>query len=218
MRSMRWTRSMPSMWSTLGTPARSKPSRIPPTHCGGPHAKRSTARTIRLPPISGDLAHRYPNASHAGDALYWAAFALYKNDNLDRARGLLATQQQRYPKAATLRDGDALLARVQAALAKQGDGEAAEWIRRHAQPAADTGGTRGGNCPGEDDDDDLRVAALNGLLQMDATSALPILKKVLAKRDACSAGLRRKAVFIVSQKRGDETEDILLDVARNDPK
>ena len=167
--------------------------------------------------LYGDLAHRYPNASRAGDALYWAAFALYKNDNLDRARGLLATQQQRYPKAATLRDGDALLARVQAALAKQGDAEAAEWIRRHAQPAADTGGTRGGSCPGEDDDDDLRIAALNGLLQMDATNALPILKKVLAKRDACSAGLRRKAVFIVSQKRGDETEDILLDVARRDP-
>src|SRR5205809_200477 len=167
--------------------------------------------------LYGDLARRYPAAARAGDALYWAAFALYKNDNLDRARSLLVTQQQRYQKAATLRDGDALLARVQAALAKQGDGAAAEWIRRHAQPAADTGGTRGGNCPGEDDDDDLRVAALNGLLQMDATSALPILKKVLAKRDACSAGLRRKAVFIVSQKRGGETEDILLDVARNDP-
>ena len=167
--------------------------------------------------LYGDLARRYPAAARAGDALYWAAFALYKNDNLDRARSLLVTQQQRYQKAATLRDGDALLARVQAALAKQGDGAAAEWIRRHAQPAADTGGTRGGNCPGEDDDDDLRVAALNGLLQMDATSALPILKKVLVKRDACSAGLRRKAVFIVSQKRGGETEDILLDVARNDP-
>src|SRR6266446_7757022 len=39
--------------------------------------------------LYGDLAHRYPNASRAGDAIYWAAFALYKNDNLDRARGLL---------------------------------------------------------------------------------------------------------------------------------
>jgi len=27
--------------------------------------------------LYGDLAHRYPNASRAGDALYWAAFALY---------------------------------------------------------------------------------------------------------------------------------------------
>src|SRR5437762_2687063 len=37
------------------------------------------------------------------------------------------------------------------------------------------------------------------------------------KRDACSAALRRKAVFILSQKRTEDVEDILLDVARNDP-
>jgi len=63
----------------------------------------------------------------------------------------------------------------------------------------------------------MRVAALNGLLQMDATNAVPILKKVLARRDACSAGLRRKAVFLLSQKHTGETEDLLLDVAQHDP-
>ena len=169
--------------------------------------------------LYGDLARRYPTASRAGDALYWAAFALYKNDNLDHARSLLFTQQQRYAKSATRRDGETLLARVQAALAKQGDSEAAAWITQHAQAqnAADTGGSRGQTCPSEDDDDDLRVAALNGLLQMDATNAVPILKKVLARRDACSAGLRRKAVFLLSQKHTGETEDLLLDVAQHDP-
>jgi len=30
---------------------------------------------------------------------------------------------------------------------------------------------------------------------------MPILQKVLARRDACSVALRRKAVFLVSQKR-----------------
>jgi HEAT repeat protein len=73
------------------------------------------------------------------------------------------------------------------------------------------------NCPNEDDDDDERVAALNALLQMDADRAMPILTQVLARRDACSAGLRRKAVFLVSQKRTNETADLLLKVARNDP-
>jgi len=63
----------------------------------------------------------------------------------------------------------------------------------------------------------MRVAALNGLLQMDATNAVPILRKVLARRDACSMALRRKAVFILSQKRTPETEDILLDAAQHDP-
>jgi HEAT repeat protein len=162
--------------------------------------------------LYGDLVRRYPNTPHAGDALYWSAFALYKNDNLDRARSLLVTQARQYPKAATLRDASSLLARIQTALAKQGDEEARIWLSKQAQ---DT--TRSGSCPSEDDDDDMRVAALNGLLQMDATNAVPILKKVLARRDACSAGLRRKAVFILSQKHGAETEDMLLDVARNDP-
>jgi len=160
---------------------------------------------------------RYPNSTRAGDALYWAAFALYKNDDLSRARSLLVTQQRRYPKAATLRDGDALLARIQTALAKQGDEEAGRWLSQHAQPRPETDTTHAKGCLSDDDDDDMRIAALNGLLQMDATKAVPILRQVLARRDACSTVLRRKAVFIVSQKRSPETEDILLDAAQHDP-
>jgi HEAT repeat protein len=76
--------------------------------------------------------------------------------------------------------------------------------------------TRSG-CPSEDDDDDERIAALNALIQMDADRAMPILTKVLERRDPCSVGLRRKAVFLVSQKRTPETADVLLRIARNDP-
>ncbi|HXF95849.1 MAG TPA: HEAT repeat domain-containing protein, partial [Gemmatimonadales bacterium] len=68
-----------------------------------------------------------------------------------------------------------------------------------------------------DEEDDLRVAALNALLQMDAERAVPVLKTVLAQRDSGSACLRRRAVFLVSQKRTPETEDVLLDAARRDP-
>src|SRR5438034_9149144 len=167
--------------------------------------------------LYADLTRRNPNSARAGDALYWAAFALYKNADLTRARSLLVEQQRRYPKAATLRDGDALLARIQTALAKQGDEEAGRWLAEHAQPSPDSERTRARGCPDEGDDDDLRIAALNGLLQMDAANAVPILKRVLARRDACSAGMRRKAVFLLSQKRTGETEDVLLDIAQHDP-
>lgn len=64
---------------------------------------------------------------------------------------------------------------------------------------------------------DERIEALNALLQMNADQALPILKRVLERRDRCSEVLRRKAVFLVSQKRSEEAVDILVDVARNDP-
>ncbi|MHB1313574.1 MAG: HEAT repeat domain-containing protein [Gemmatimonadaceae bacterium] len=70
-------------------------------------------------------------------------------------------------------------------------------------------------CKNEDEDD--RVEALNALLQMNAEQAVPILKKVLDRRDPCSELLRRKAVFLVSQKRSEETADILLKAAKTDP-
>jgi len=120
------------------------------------------------------------------------------------------------PQAATRGDGDALLARVYGTLAKRGDRRAAEWLQRHATVRDDTARTTRVVCS-SDDDDDPRVAAMNALLQMDAANAVPIIKQVLAKRDACSVSLRRKAVFVLSQKRTEETEDILLSVARNDP-
>jgi HEAT repeat protein len=59
--------------------------------------------------------------------------------------------------------------------------------------------------------------ALNALMQMDAERAVPILKTVLAKRDSGSTCLRRRAVFLLSQKRSPETASILLDAARGDP-
>jgi HEAT repeat protein len=61
------------------------------------------------------------------------------------------------------------------------------------------------------------MAALNALLQVDAGQAMPLLRRVLARRDDCSEELRSKAVFLVSQKGGAEAENTLLEVARADP-
>jgi len=73
------------------------------------------------------------------------------------------------------------------------------------------------SCGKADEDSDERIAALNALLQMDAERAMPLLKKVLARRDLCSAPLRRKAVFLVSQKRAADNADVLLAAAKDDP-
>ena len=116
------------------------------------------------------------------------------------------------PKAATRGDADALSVRIKGALARTGDNGAAEDIAKRAKGTSEQPCSRTG-----DDDDDERTAAINALLQMNAESAVPILKQVLAKRDACSAGLREKAVFLLSQKRTAETEDIMLGVVKNDP-
>jgi HEAT repeat protein len=169
------------------------------------------------------IPRRYPRSAYAGDALYWEAFALYRaggTQNLRTARARLTDQARRYATAGTRESGDAatLAARIDGELARAGDAEASARVRQTAEASASGRATQTrGACPTEDDEDDPRVAALNALLQMDAENALPILKKVLARRDACSVGLRRKAVFLVSQKRDPETEAILLDAVRNDP-
>lgn len=157
------------------------------------------------------IADDYSKSAYAGDALYWRAFALYRRggtDDLHDALESLDSQRSRFPSAATRGDASALETRIRGELARRGEAQAAEAIHRAADSA-----TKG--CPS--DDDDMRVAALNALMQMDADQALPVLKKVLARRDACSESLRRKAVFLVSQKSNEESADILLDVARDDP-
>ena len=157
------------------------------------------------------IYREFPRSEYAADAYYWEAFALYRrggSENLRRARGALDTQRRSFPRASTRGDADALRARISGALASAGDPEEGERVMAGATQAA-------GSCPDEDDDE--RIAALNALLQMDADRAVPILEKVLARRDECSVALRRKAVFLLAQKQDEGTEDALLRVLNTDP-
>jgi hypothetical protein len=168
-------------------------------------------------------------------------------DNLRQALELLTAQVERYPDARTVRDARALRLRVQGELARLGDADAAAAIATAAAPAAAAAEARGvaadargaaadaraaaaearavgragqGRGKGGDecnDEDDDRLIALNALLQMQAEQAIPILRQVLARRDAGSVCLRRQAVFLVSQKKSPETAKILLDAVRGDP-
>ena len=63
----------------------------------------------------------------------------------------------------------------------------------------------------------MKIAAINALIHMDSEKARPILQRVLARRDAASVCLRRKAVFLISQGEDEGAEDILLASARTDP-
>src|SRR5687767_5572704 len=158
------------------------------------------------------ISEKYPRSEYAADAPYWRAFALYKNgrtEDLREALKSLDTQQAKFPKAGTASDGKELAIRIRGELAKQGDVDAAEAVSRAA--------AQNKPCVRDDNDSELRAAAMNALLQMDAEGALPIIKQVLAKKDECSVALREKAVFLLSQKRSSETEDLLIDVIKNDP-
>lgn len=177
------------------------------------------------------LIERYPDSEYRASALYYGAYAHYRlggDGNLRTALALLESHASAANGDAHA-DADALRARVTGALARRGDAVAAENVVREAQAAGDAqaaaaaeaasagaSAAQPANCPREGDD--ARIAALNALMQMDADRALPLLQRVLARRDACSAALRRKAVFLVAQQgEGAGREDLLLDIARNDP-
>ena len=161
---------------------------------------------------------RYPGSMRLSEAMYYEAFALYRAGDLAKARGALDTLRDRFPQAASRGDANALRTRICGELARQGDSACAEEVASVSASAAARPTPRAvAECPDGDDDDDSRIAALNALMQMDATRAMPILTNVLARRDKCSERLRRKAVFLVAQKQTTEAADILLAAARNDP-
>ena len=190
-----------------------------------------------------NIRARFPKSARLGEAMYFESFALYRTGearNLDRALATLDELRAKYPAAAARGDAKSLRTRVCGELAQGGDARCAEDITNSAAAAADerarperaeraeraerperaergTGRTiRAGDCP-RDDDDDERIAAMNALLQMDADRAMPILTKIIARRDKCSEVLRKKAVFLISQKQSAETADLLLKIAQGDP-
>jgi tetratricopeptide (TPR) repeat protein len=169
------------------------------------------------------VVDRFPRSRVAPSAMYFRAYALYQTGNADRmreSRDVLAALEKDYPNA-DLADAKSLRMTVCGELARRGDAECAAVVASAANPdtRAESRSTsrsgQGATC--SEDDDDERIVALNALLQMDSDRALPLLKRVLERRDACAYVLRRKAVFLVSQKGGEEAADILMQAAKNDP-
>jgi len=183
---------------------------------------------------------RFPKSGYAADSYYWRAFSLYRlggTAQLKTALEALNTQKDKFPKAATQGDAKALALRIQGELARQGDRDAVVAIQNDARTIVDqpeppvppvppvgaaptappTPPTPDGDDRCSEDDDDTKLAALNALMQMDDERARPILRRVLARKDAGSVCLRRKAVFLIAQESSEGTEDILLETARTDP-
>jgi HEAT repeat protein len=168
----------------------------------GEYARAST--------LFASFEQRFPRSRVAPTAMYWRAFALYRSgasDELRAALEALKAQQERYPEAAADPDAATLRTRLYAALAARGDAQAATALR-----AANASGV---SCDREEME--VRAEALNALAQLDAPEARPTLKRVLARRDECSATLRRRAVYILGRSGTEESAADLVEVAKNDP-
>ncbi|HEX6942687.1 MAG TPA: HEAT repeat domain-containing protein [Gemmatimonadaceae bacterium] len=177
------------------------------------------------------IAERYPRTTQASDALYFRAYSLYRaggSSSLSSALAALEELNRLYPSSAANRgDAGTLRIRICGELARRGDEactrEVVTTATQNTTSTSTSTSTRSStqsssqSCPSADDENDERVMALNALMNMNSEAAVPILEKVLARRDDCSKGLRKKAVFLISQKRAADVVDILIKVAREDP-
>jgi HEAT repeat protein len=180
-------------------------------------------------------------SKYAADALYWDAFARYrigKREGMRTAIRLLDRQRDHFPKATTIPDARELAVRIEGKLAELGEGEAIYHVYRDAERLASESvrtehklarlefvaatDLRDLRTPhrseaelAEQAELEMRLMALNALMNMDSERAVPILKKVLSDQET-HAELRTKALFILSQANGEEAEEILLQVLRED--
>lgn len=130
------------------------------------------------------------NGERADGALYWQAYALNKRGRRDEALRTIGTLRTSHPKSRWLRDARALEVEI-----KQATGQAA---------VPDKGG-----------DDEIKLMALNGLMNADPDRALPLLEQMLAGSQ--SEKVRDRALFVLAQSGSPKAREILVRMARSGP-
>jgi hypothetical protein len=120
----------------------------------------------------------------ADAALYWKAYSLNKAGNKPAAQATIAELRKNYPQSRWLRDAGALELEMKGA---------------PANPEAIS-------------DEELKLLALQSLMNGDSDKAVPILDKIIHGND--SPKLKDKALFVLSQSSSDKAQQILLSLAK----
>ena len=175
------------------------------------------------------MQKNYPKSAYQTESQYWEAWARYKIGTTEELRAAAKILEPLASRVAPAQSNDgsgqrifyavdgrrtsdndilALYARINGALAQRGDADAAKKVEGIAK-------MQGAPCDREDIQ--VRTEALNALSQMDPTQALPILRRVIDRKDDCSAELRRNAVFILGRRADADAQGILMGVAKSDP-
>lgn len=178
--------------------------------------------------LFADIAKSYPQSVYQNQAVYYEAYARYKIGTTDELRSAAKTLEplamRTAPQSSSSQQGQIanfydsrrtndsdireLYTRINGTLAQRGDSDAAAKVAKFAQAGGST-------C--DQEDLQVRTEALNALSQMDPTQALPMLRRVLDKKDECSAPLRRNAAFILGRRNDTESAALLMQVAKSDP-
>ena len=120
-------------------------------------------------------------------ALYWKAYSQNKLGRREEALATIEELRKAHPNSRWLNDAKALEVEVRQAAGR---------------PVT----------PETEADDDLKLMALNSLVQSDPERVTPILEKLL--KGPSSPKLKERALFVLSQSRSEQARAMLVSVAR----
>jgi hypothetical protein len=124
--------------------------------------------------------------SQADAALYWKAYAQNRMGKRDTALATIADLKRRFPQSRWLKDASALEIDVR---------------QRSGQPPR----------PEAESDEELKMLAIQGLMNNNPEKALPMLEKELNGTD--TPRLKEKALFVIAQSGSPEARQILGRIA-----
>jgi tetratricopeptide (TPR) repeat protein len=124
--------------------------------------------------------------ARADGALYWRAYAQNRSGKREDALASLAELQKSYPNSRWLDDARALQQEIRA--------------------------QNGQVSPESATDEDLKLLAINSLMNTDPERAAPLLEKLLKSTN--SARVKERALFILAQSHSQKSRDVLASVAK----
>lgn len=127
------------------------------------------------------------HGEHAEGALYWKAYAQNKEGQQANALSTCGELRKEYPKSRWLNECGALEIEIRG---KSGD---------PVEPQAEA-------------DENLKLLALNALMQQDQKEAVPILQKILAGNQ--SEELKSRALFVLAQSGSPEAQALIKQIAQ----
>uniref|UniRef100_Q01QB4 PBS lyase HEAT domain protein repeat-containing protein n=1 Tax=Solibacter usitatus (strain Ellin6076) TaxID=234267 RepID=Q01QB4_SOLUE len=127
------------------------------------------------------------NSPRADGALYWKAYALGKLGKRDEGLAAIAELRSRFASSRWLDDAKALELEL-----KQASGQNVS--------------------PESESDEELKLMAINGLMQSDPERAMPLLERQL--KGSASPRVKRNALFVLAQSNSPKAQTMIEQIAR----
>ena len=119
-------------------------------------------------------------------ALYWLAYSQFKNNQSQSALKTISRLNKNFPKSRWIDDGNALKIEI-----------------------ADSRGE-----PVDIDDDELKLYAINSLMNSSSEKSVPLLAKIITGKS--SDKIKKRALFVLSQSNKQEAYELIAKLASDD--